>query len=142
MSRDMRTIFGPDWSKKCGNGDRGVAGGRKFLRDVSGLVVPQHPKYLLQPSHKPIVLLPIVEDEIIVSLKEFETRFRTGIITATLIESVAMNEVLKYWEERGIGPGLSVNDMNDVIQSNLDKALGRIEKVKKGRMDERFSTPS
>eukprot|EP00171_Calliarthron_tuberculosum_P023275 IDg23275t1 len=86
MSRDMNSIFGKAWSKKR-------------RADTNTLIAPSHPHYFLEPNHKPSVLSRALEHRIVASLRTFEERFGIGIVTETLISSVAMFEILSHHPE-------------------------------------------
>ncbi len=95
MQRDMTSIFGRDWASHRGGGDRGRAGSAKSGHDATGLIVPKDAIYMLEPSCTRTNLPSRMEKKVLDVLQQFEVKFGNTIITPVLIESIAMQPVLR-----------------------------------------------
>ena len=73
MSRDMRAIFGENWAQLRGGGGRGRCGGIRNTIIATGLDIPSDPASFLKPCSKPTVLTVNAENQVIESIKDFET---------------------------------------------------------------------
>ena len=101
MARDMSTIYGAGWPARRGGGGRARGGGKAAAATAPGLVTPADSWLMLEPSHHPTTLSSAMENHLIQSLRSFEQRFGSNIITPVLIESLAMNKVLAQIPSNG-----------------------------------------
>ena len=99
MSRDMRRLFGDDWTRKRGRGGRARADGASNAKTAPGLITPIQAALLLEPNRTPTALSSLMEYRVVESIRDFEKRFGTGIVTPILIQSLAIHEVLSQLPE-------------------------------------------
>ncbi len=116
MQRDMTSIFGRDWASYRGGGGRGRAGGAKSGHDATGLIVPKDAMYILEPSCTPTKLPSRMEKKVLDVLQQFEIKFGKTIITPVLIESIAMEHVL-----RQLAPLENAAQVKDLIQNKANE---------------------
>lgn len=76
MGRDMRTLFGADWSEQrgssghgCGSGGRGYGGGEIRAQNTSGLTMPKNAEYLLKTCRTTITLSALIERKTVAIVK-------------------------------------------------------------------------